>query len=158
MANRAFSGFISVLTATVLGLLGITLYEHYIKPPYLSYTNLPLPINGAKPGELPSYMAGEIVPLIVARCNTDSVSHLYVISREMVPLDGSKPYLLKSELVPIEPGCHPAISNLHSSPAEATSREYFFRGYAELIGSSQTFHIPWQSVPFRIIAKERKAP
>lgn len=134
--------FLSLMAAFVGTLFYITILEK----PYLSYKNLPFP------PVMESARQGEIMPLRVIRCNSDSDPHSYDLSNSLFNLDTGVYTILPGFAVMISPGCTDAILRINRMPIDLPPGRYQLFGTAEIRGTVRTFIVDWHSVPFNVRA------
>jgi hypothetical protein len=126
--------------------------EAAAEKPYLSYPQLPFPV------EVRSVKRGDIIPIDIVRCNSDSVAHSYSVSRALRNVDGS------NRLVPMEsiyslipPGCHKAMpSPVHRVPLCTPLGRYQFFGGAIVQGKTHPFEVTFMSAEFDVIEGDKK--
>ena len=138
----------SLVIAVVLTLVFVIFYFVFFEKPYLRYTNLPLPALKS------SVHPGEVMPLHVARCNSDSVSHVYTLARtlERVTTNGNaRDYILMRDLkVGIPKGCDEADSVMHVVPTETPKGTWRLIGTADVQGMLLHHTVEWYSVSFEV--------
>lgn len=123
-------------------------YFGLLEAPALSYTNSPFPTIES------SVRPGQVIHLIVARCNSERKTRNYVISHQII--GGLRPILMRSETSPILPGCTSSISDINKIPdglpvEVLPSGTYHIEGTAEIQGTFRTFIVLWRSQPFEIV-------
>ena len=133
---------------TIMFLVVAIFYFVFFETPYLKYTNLPLPILGS------NIHPGDVIPIHVARCNSDKVAHVYTLSRtlEKVANNGNaREYVLMRDLkIRVEPGCSEADSLVHIAPPETPKGQWILIGTADIQGRLVHHTVEWYSVPFEI--------
>lgn len=138
--------FVSVIVLASANAFGV--YQFFYKKPYLTYENLPFPVLKDK------VKAGEMVPVVVRRCNNDDVPHTYTLARSLERVDAPvrKRYTLESQSVYIEPGCGETTSTGPALPREIEPGRYRLSGHAEIRMGLQNFQVEWYSETFEVIA------
>jgi hypothetical protein len=142
------------LAYTVIITTGIAVmtmfYFMFIEGSYLSYPNSPFA------SMQPAIHAGETIPLNITRCNSDSVAHIYTVSRtlERVVKQGNKDdyWMLADIQFHIEPGCHPAVSDAHIAPADLPPSDWRLVGMANTQGALISHIVRFESLPFKVLA------
>ena len=127
--------------------LSVTLiYLRYFQPAFLSYPELPLKVEGP-------VRPGEVVKLIVVRCNNSDRAQSYEVSRWFKCAGGSRlPVVLPAGRVPpIEPGCAPARSELNVAPIDTKPGWCKVGGFGIVKGTLRTIEVPWESEWFEVI-------
>lgn len=114
-----------------------------LEPPWLTYRNLPFP------SELHTVKPGEVVPLIVERCNSSGSVKTYRVTRSLQRMDGAGEYIvLTSSEVNIAPGCAIGTSRVNVVPIEALPGRYRFIGAGLIHGMLREHVVPWRSAEF----------
>lgn len=137
--------------STALFLLGVTLaisalmYVTFFERPYLSYANPVFKVVGQ------DFRAGDVVPLLVDRCNSDSSRRSYSIAHSLHNIDTNEYVLLPEAYVSIEPGCHPATSRINVLPEKTKPGEYQIIGGASVRGVLRSYEVTWSSEKFRVV-------
>jgi hypothetical protein len=134
----------------VTGLAVMTMfYFFFIERSYLDYLNQPF-----KPMKAEVH-AGDFIPLDITRCNSDSVAHVYTVSRtlERVNKKGDKDdyRMLDDKQFHIEPGCHPGISDAHVMPVDLIPDDWFMTGMAETKGALISHIVRFKTLPFKVL-------
>ena len=136
--------------AVVAGLAAYFINAKYYAQPYLSY---PEPVFQTVEKVV---HPGEVLHLKLRRCNSDTVAHIYPLSRKLV--GPSTSVVLPILSVAIEPGCHPMeISGLQTIPLsdEAGPTKpgtYHIEGFGQVVGEVNTWNVHWRSVDFKVEA------
>jgi len=139
------------LIMTVVITVSVIFYFLFFEKPWFRYENVPFPVTQSiiKPGEP--------IPIHVARCNDDNVSHTYTITRslERVVLPGeSRDYSqLLSLTLGINPGCSQGGFVGHVMPLDARPGKWKLIGIAEIRGTLKDRIVKWESVPFTVVSK-----
>lgn len=123
-----------------------------VRPPALTYVNMPWKVASEKPAFYP----GDIVPLYITRCNSNSEILLYEVTRGVKNQDTGVTIVLQSTQVTAEPGCSTTISNLHQLPNEMAPGTYIASGFAVVPDLINAKTVSFQSEPFKVIAKPYK--
>ena len=121
------------------------LYVTFIERPYLYYPNLPFKVVGQ------DFHAGEVVPIIVDRCNRDNVTHSYPVSHSLRNVNTNDFILLPPAYVSLEPGCSSPEGRLNRLPYDLPPGEYEIIGGASPHGTLRTFEMTWKSEQFKVI-------
>ena len=140
---KVFNGLLGVAAAMLASLALIFVWANYIEKPYLSYENLPFQVM-TKP------KAGEVVELLVERCNSSKKAQSYNTSRAVLNLKTKEVITLADARVSIESGCHRGVSRLNKLPEKLPAGLYKISGVALVPGSVIRFEVPWYSEPFEI--------
>lgn len=132
---------VSITMLTMMTLI----YLIWLEQPYLSYTNLPLPLLKDR------IYAGEQLPLRVNRCNTSKQTQTYMVARSLHNLDvPSDVIALESTAVSVLPGCTSDVTLLHRIPVFVEPGHYQLRGVAMVPGLIRNFLVEWHSEPFTV--------
>ena len=138
-----------ILTATAIS-MG---YILFIETPSLRYMNLPFPVL-----KNPIY-PGDVLPFTVSRCSDTKERRAVTSSRYLDNLDDDKELLaIEMIAVLIPPGCVTQTVNIHRVPESTTPGNYRLMGTTPVPGMLRDFHIPWESAPFKVIAKPTAEP
>ena len=122
-------------------------YTAFYKPPYLSYANNVFPLVGDKK----IFHAGEVVKLMVARCNADPIIHSYTITHAIRREDGDYTILPATSAM-IDPGCTSGISYINVLPSsDVRPGKYRLVGNAQIEGTFRQFAVYWESESFEVI-------
>ena len=140
---KVFNGLLGVAAAMLASLAIIFVWANYIEKPYLSYENLPFQVM-TKP------KAGEVVELLVERCNRSKKAESYNTTRSLLNVTTKVPITLPDSRVTIEPGCFRGVSKLNKLPEKTPPGTYKLTGTALIQGSILRFEVPWYSEPFEI--------
>ena len=127
-------------------LLAILAYLRFFQPAFLSYSDLPLKVEGpARPGEA--------VKLIVVRCNSSDRPQSYEVSRwfKCVGNDQLPAVLPAGKVPPIEPGCNPMRSDLNVVPIGTKPGWCQVGGFGIVKGTLRTIEVPWYSEWFEVL-------
>lgn len=129
-------------------LVCVIFYFVFFEKPYLKYTNLPLPTLKS------SVHAGEVMPIHVARCNSDSVTHVYTLARTLERVDthgNPRDYILMRDMkASIRPGCFEEDSVMHIVPSETPKGIWRLIGTSDIQGVLVHHIVEWYSVPFEV--------
>jgi hypothetical protein len=130
----------------VLSLAMMVAWFGFLEPPFLSYRNLPFPVQD------PRVRAGTPVLLQVIRCNGDTKTRTYLISHRLIRVDVMEPpTILPAGPVSLEPGCTREVSAANTIPTGTAPGLYVVEGFAEVSGTWRTHSIRWYSEPFQVI-------
>jgi len=130
-----------------VGALSALCYTAFFKPPYLSYPNNVFPLVGDKK----VFHPGEIVTLMVARCNAEPEIHSYTITHAIRRQDGDYT-ILPATAAMIDPGCTSGVSYINVLPkSDLKSGRYRIIGNAQIEGTFRQFAVYWESEPFEVI-------
>lgn len=140
---KVFNGLLGVAAAMLASLALIFVWANYIEKPYLSYENLPFQVM-TKP------KAGEVVELLVERCNNSKKTQSYNTTRAVLNLKTKEVITLADARVSIDSGCHRGVSRLNKLPDKLPAGLYKISGVALIQGSILRFEVPWYSEPFEI--------
>lgn len=134
-----------VNTICIIIIIELGIYFAFFQPPWLSYTNSPFPVlnDGGK------VHRGEDIRLLVARCSSSSTRRIFPIARRLV--GPGNPIIVKSDSVPIEPGCQQVESRVTAASADAPLGFYSLEGYSEAAGPLRTTIVPWRSQQFEVV-------
>ena len=142
IAITAASVFLVLVAAAISTMFYFTLLEQ----PYLTYENLPFPTT------VESVKQGEIIPVRVIRCNSDSTTHSFALSNSLYNIDTGQYTLLPGFSIMIAPGCTDAISRINRMPTDLLPGRYKLFGTAEIRGKIRTFIVDWNSAPFNVLS------
>ena len=127
--------------------LSVLCYSAFFGAPYLSYPQYVFPLVGDKK----VFHVGELVKLMVTRCNADPVIHSYTITHAIRRDDGDYTILPATSAM-IDPGCTSGISYINVLPAsDVKSGKYRLVGNAQIEGTFRQFAVYWESEPFEVI-------
>ncbi len=127
----------------VFGAFGLYLWAVYLEKPWLEYRALPWEvIEPVKPGEM--------VPVIVLRCNHTGERRTYRVTRNLVNVDTGDQIVLPSSDTDIEPGCHRSISKLSLVPSNVPDGTYVLSGLGHAKGRLQVHEVPWTTQRFEV--------
>ena len=121
------------------------LYVTFLERPYLYYPHLPFKVIGK------DFHAGDVVPIIVNRCNRDKVTHSYIVSHSLRNVATNNFILLPPTYVSLEPGCASPVGRLNRLPGDLPLGEYEIIGGASPHGTLRTFELTWGSEIFKVI-------
>jgi hypothetical protein len=143
-ATNSFKFSVVALVLIIIATFNIAvIYNMFYQKPWLTYENLPFP---------PMSIAGEpgqILPLLVKRCNNDSVPHVYEVTHSLESVgDNPRYYLLESQVLRIAPGCSEAVSLANRLPKQIPPGEYRLFGAAEIHSGFRSFQVEWHSAQF----------
>jgi hypothetical protein len=143
------AAIIVVLVSTIFGFL-------FFEKPWLRYTNIPFPA-------LETYAyPGKVMPIHVVRCNSDSVPHIYNITRTLervVEKGEARDYVLMADIrVQIMPGCDESDSVVHTIPLLTRPGKWRLVGLSEIQGVLVTHMVEWYSVPFTVLPAPPEVP
>jgi hypothetical protein len=144
-ASSALKALLIVFALLVVGQAAFIAYAAFERP-FLTYENLPFPTQTTM------VKAGEVVPLMVRRCNNTSTTRVYLVTHELERLDALQPnVILLAEPVPIQPGCTTGASRVNRIPAGTPPGKYRLVGAGIIEGSLRMLTVPWQSQPFEVV-------
>lgn len=134
--------FLAILATAVCTLLYFMVGEKSA----LSYRNIPFPAT------IESVRVGEVIPLRVVRCNSDSVPRTYNLTHSLYEVNKGFYILLPGVSAMIQPGCADSISALNRVPVDTPPGRYKLFGASEVRGTLRTFSVEWHSGEFDIEA------
>lgn len=145
-------GFACGVVASMVVVVAIFMYMLFFQTPYLTYENLPFPTV------IEQVAPGEVMPIQIARCNSDHVLHNYTTTRAIERVDpdkhGDPDYImLPPSHVNIVPGCTTSISLLNRMPEHVPPGKYRLLGVAEVETPFRTHLVKWYSQTFQVVAK-----
>lgn len=129
-----------------VGLFGLYMWAAYLEKPWLEYRALPWEV-------IPPVRAGEMVPVVVIRCNHTSERRIYHVTRNIINVDTGVQYVLPSSDSDIEPGCHRSVSKLSQVPPNVPSGTYVLSGLGHVKGRLHEHKVPWTTQRFEVIAQ-----
>jgi hypothetical protein len=132
----------------------ILIYARWFEKPWLVYQNLPFPPVILK------VHPGDVVPLVIERCNSTKVIKQYSITHSLLNTDsknlGLLPVLLPSLPLSLEPGCNRYITKVHIVPIDTAPGTYKFFGSASVQGLLVTHDVEWYSEEFEVVDQKVK--
>jgi hypothetical protein len=134
-------GFITLMAVLLAGLGWMA----YIDKPYLTYNNLPFPTL------LQQVRAGEVIPLRVERCNSDSEPHTYNTTHAVEEIDKHTYTIMPDVRILISPGCTSSTSLVNRLPPNLPPGRYRVFGTAEVHGVIRMHNVEWHSQPFQVV-------
>lgn len=151
--NRlTISMFIAGIVITTVSLtVGVIFYYLFFEKSWLRYENVPFPA-------LQTYTRpGSPIPIHVARCNDDSVPHVYTVARSLERVtkpNEPRDYVMLPDLsVQIMPGCSEGDTIAHVVPLKTQSGIWRIVGMSEVRGTLRSHLVEWYSVPFEVSDK-----
>ena len=137
-----------LLTGCAASVISVLLYIIWFEKPYLSYTGGDFVVMKSQ------LNAGDKLPMIVERCNSDKIPRSYSVSRALREVN-------TGNIIPMDPfyslampGCNTAHPSLvHKIPIDTPPGRYVFFGGAEVHGTVRTFDINFKSQQFDVVAK-----
>lgn len=155
--------FLFVICLTIGGLF----YNVILATPYLTYPELPfqaIPPNttiaefSKEKSKRVAVKQGEIIPLIVNKCNRDNISHAYNVSHSLMEINRNEITPLPPVSTLVKPGCNTSISRINRTPQDLPAGTYKVFGYAEIKGTVKTFSVDWESTAFDVIEVVKPNP
>jgi len=140
----AYAGGAMILALAFTG-SGVMTYALVLEKPWLSYTNIPFPAAQRK-----TYKPGEVVQLIVARCNSSNDVRVYRITHSLQRLDEPGWYVLPADEANMAPGCRAVTSSLNKIPLETVPGHYRVVGAGIVQGMIRDHVVPWASQSFYV--------
>lgn len=140
-----FFGFVSFVFLIV--------YYFFLEEPFFSYINLPFAVLSvsADPNQITRIKAGDAVPMLVRRCNSSRVTHVYTLSHSLVRMDRSTAeVILPASITSISPGCSEILRRDTIVPPDTAPGLYQITGVAEVQATIRSVTVTWQSQPFEV--------
>lgn len=122
---------------------GLYLWASFLEKPWLEYKAMPWEV-------LPPVKPGEMVPVVVIRCNHTNERRTYRITRNLVNVDTGLQYVLPSSESDIEPGCHRSVSKLSAVPPNVPDGTYVLSGIGHAQGRLKVHDVPWTTQRFEV--------
>lgn len=145
-------GIVMMVLATIIPLVVfITSFQYprggsAIASP-LSYRNLPFPTVQ------PSVRSGEVIEVVVDRCNSEPLPLTFILTRSLMNVATGEEIVLTSVTTTAVAGCSSVISTLTTIPRGTPSGNYIITYLAHPTGT------PWVApVPSRTVVFEVRAP
>lgn len=139
------SDWLAVLAIVLSLAASAPVIAHAVEPQPLVYRNLPFPVLNA-----PVISGGPIV-MLVSRCGGATVERPYVVSRELLRVDGR----IKLPLPPTRSmgraGCEEYRAQTASLPDDVEPGIYIYRGVVTVPGWFRDHAIAWETEPFEIV-------
>lgn len=141
-------GSTSLGAAMILSIAMLT-YAMFIEKSYLSYYSQPFVIVGGP------FHVGDMVPMVITRCNSDNVSHSYQLAHSLIETSTSDYTVLPPAFIQVPPGCKQAVSRVNILPSDLPAGRYRLSGGAQTTGILRTFDVNWVSEEFDVLAKPK---
>lgn len=137
------------LFALIVGnsLWTLLLADKFVEKPYLTYKNLPFPVLQKQ------VFAGEIIPILVIRCNDTEEMQNYNTTRALENVVTKENFLLEEQRLLIKPGCTQSESRVNKIPPTVPPGKYYIYGTAEVRGHSHFLILDWRTQEFEVIKK-----
>jgi hypothetical protein len=122
----------------------------FFQPPHLSYQGLPWEVISG-PDKI--FYPGDVVPVIVKRCNNTNHQVIYTVTRSIQRINGNlieDAYVFPDTRVSLEPGCKSAVSNIHILPKDIKDGTYQISGTATVNAPINNVELQFYSVPFKV--------
>jgi hypothetical protein len=132
------SAFIILTCLVILDVV----YNYYFAPAPLTYPNLPF-----KPTKV-SIKRGEIIPLIVKRCNSSENVLSYSIYHKLENVKTEFEVLEISAA--LDPGCSTSTSPINQTPKTLPPGTYRIVAKSKVIGQFRDYTVPWTSGEFEV--------
>ena len=138
-----------VITLSIAAAVSVIFYFLFFEKPYLSYTNVPFPTLHS------SAMPGQVMPIHVARCNSDSISHVYEVTRTLervaTGLNQPSDYIMMPNIrFAVKPGCSEGDTAAHIVPILTPPGRWRLVGLAEVRGVLKTHMVEFYSTAFDV--------
>lgn len=135
-----------LISVCVLVFITCGFYALFLEKSYLSYPNAPFPV------QVTTLRPGDVIPLVISRCNADRIDHSYSVARALREVKTNR-------IVPMDPiysmipvGCHTASpSRIHKVPLDTEPGRYEFFGGAVTHGIVRTFDVIFRSEQFDVL-------
>lgn len=137
-------GTFSLGTAMILA-IAMLAYAMFFEKSYLSYYSQPFMIVGGP------FHPGEMVPMVVTRCNSDNVPHSYQLAHSLIEVTTSAYTVLPPAFIQAPAGCKQAISRVNVLPLDIPAGRYRLSGGAQTTGILRTFDVSWVSEAFTVL-------
>lgn len=143
--QKLFHAMVVLTTAMVIACAALLGWALFLEKPFLTYENLPFP------PQIQKVRPGEVMPLVVRRCNSASSVRFYDVTHELRRVDRPEPpRIMKGERVKIDPGCRQGLSTVNEVPLDTPPGVYIAAGLGIVEGTVRTFAVPWYSQPFEV--------
>jgi hypothetical protein len=124
-----------------------------VQPPAISYPELPFKIHG----ETHTFHPGEVVPIILIRCNRLQKPIMYEITRSLANISTNVTFVFPGTTKTIlAPGCAQSISVIHQLPKILESGVYQITGAATYKGPFNDIDVSFYSEPFAVVQANEK--
>lgn len=120
-------------------------YLTYNKEPYLSYGKQPFPVKAY------SVHPGEVVPMLVTRCNNSSKTQIYSIARTLERVTDGRQFVMPDSIVQVEPGCQTIESRANAVPFDAPQGRYRLLGLSQIQTDFRIHYVSWSSEQFEVV-------
>lgn len=141
-------GTTSLGGAMILSIAMLT-YAMVIEKSYLSYSGQPFVIVGGP------FHRGDMVPMVVTRCNSDDVAHSYQLAHSLIEATTSAYTVLPPAFIQAPAGCQQAVSRVNALPNDLPAGRYRLSGGAQTTGIIRTFDVSWVSEEFDVLASPK---
>jgi hypothetical protein len=151
--QKIFTSMLMMVTICVMVIVGRVQYQNLPKPSPLSYRNLPFPPSKKR------LVAGEVVPLLVDRCNSSDEVISYRVSHRIESTTTRLSYVLPGPIeqeASLEPGCTPMESLINTTSKDLSEDWYKIIGTASLTYREHTYIVVWYSEKFYVTAFKEK--
>jgi hypothetical protein len=142
--HKLFSTLVNCICAVIIATAA---YFYLFERPFLTYQNLPFSLTR------PVVSPGEVVPLLVNRCNTASTIKNYNTSHTLQEVHTRTYYVLSDQQVSLAPGCTVSTSMINVLPTAIPPGRYKLFGTAEVHGVLRTHYVDWYSEEFDVVLK-----
>ena len=140
------------VTALMLSIAAIFAYSNLIEKPFLSYKNLPFPVDQ-------KVVQGQTAMAVGTRCNSSDQVERYTSKRQLKRENSSQPTLFLPDMeVSVEPGCHPVQTRSNVIPDDLPPGFYRFMGTATVHGLIKDHVVAWNTDVFEVLAKPTTQP
>lgn len=138
-----------VFSAMTFGIVGVVLGYLFLEKPAIEYRNVPFPA----PRQINH--AGDVVPLVINRCNTTNKAINYSTTHTLKRIQGSMVFytVLPEVQIMAPPGCTFATSAINTLPLDLVPGRYVLFGTAEVRGTLRVHYVDWYSEEFDVVAK-----
>ena len=148
---QVLASMVILLTALTLMIVGVFIYSAYFEKPFLSYQNLPFPVDQ-------KVYPGQPISVSVIKCNADAEERKYVSTLEL-ECEGKPPIVFRPIEVTAKPGCHPSIAQVTTIPLDMSVGTYCrSSGDSTIKGLTSEHRVRWNTILFEVIQKPRVKP
>ena len=148
---QVLAAMVVLLASLTLMIVGLFTYSAYFEKPFLSYQNLPFPVDV-------KVYPGQPISVSVIKCNADAEERKYVSTLEL-ECEGKPPIVFRPIEVTAKSGCHPSIAQVTTIPLDMPVGTYCrSSGDSTIKGLASEHRVRWNTILFEVITKPKAKP